>query len=149
MPEPSVYNVEDIMDKTLFAKAKVPIYDNVPPAQKKLVGYALPGNPVGVVYSYLAADPTRGRNNLWWMFYPASNYSHNYYAEQIGGYYDVSQLKAQGVLSIEEQIQKEEEENLPWYEKLITKYGPWILGAGIAAAAVKGILSRPKTPSNV
>lgn len=149
MPDVELYNVDDVVDKTLYAKSRVPVYDNVPPQQRNLVGYVEPGNPVGVVYSYLAADPTRQRQNLWWMFYPASNYSNYYYAEQVGGYYDVEALRQQGVISIEEKQQKEDLENLPWYEQLLVKYGKPILIGGVVAllagSAIKGYFSRPKS----
>jgi hypothetical protein len=147
MADPQVYNSEQILEKTLFAQQKVPVYDDPPDYGGKIIGYVLPGNPVGIVYSYLAADPTKGRQNLWWMFYPASNYGNYYYAEQVGGYYDVEALRAQGVISTEEQAAKEEEANLPWYEQLLTKYGkPLVvaaLTAGVVMAAVKGYFSRP------
>lgn len=146
MPDASVYSADDIIEKTLYAKQRVPVYDSAPPyyvGAHTPIAYVEPGQPVGVVWSYLAADPTRGRNNLWWAFYPASNYSGYYYTEQVGGYYDVSTLQAQGVLTIEQKQQAEDDKNKPWYQLLIEKYGPYVLVTALAAAALKGFLSRP------
>lgn len=152
MPDVSLYKADDVIDKTLFAQEKIPVYDNVPPQPQKLLGYVEPGNPVGIVYSYLEADPSRGRANLWWMFYPTDGSEfNNYYAEQVGGYYDVEALRQQGVISEEEARQKEEEANKPWYEQLLDNYGkPLVIGiliTAVAAAAVKGFFSRPKQTS--
>lgn len=150
MPE-TIYNSDDIIEKTLFAAQRVPVYDNAPPYRSaNPIGYVEPGNPVGIVYSYLQADPTRQRANLWWMFYPSSQtFGKNYYAEQVPGYYDVSKLREQGVISLEEQKEQEETANLPWYEQLIVKYGKPILIGGVATmlavAAIKGYFSRPKS----
>jgi hypothetical protein len=148
MPDASTYSADDVVDKTLYASQKVPVFAAPPPYDGSTVpiAYVDPGQPVGIVYSYDNPDPTRGRNNLWWMFYPASNYSDYYYAEQVGGYYDVSTLRAQGVLSLTEKQQAADDANKPWYERLLTKYGPWVLGTVVVAAAVKGVLSRPPRP---
>jgi hypothetical protein len=151
MPDASNYSADDILDKTLYASQRIPVYTAAPPytGSETPIGYVEAGQPVGIVYSYLNADPTRGRGNLWWMFYPASNYSDYYYTEQVGGYYDVSSLRAQGVLSLTEKQAAADNANKPWYEQLISKYGPWILGTIVIAAAVKGFLSRPRAPKPV
>lgn len=147
MPDASTYSADDVLDKTLYASKRIPVYRAAPPVPAGMstapVAYVEPGQPVGIVYSYLDPDPLNGRPNLWWMFYPASNYSDYYFTEQVGGYYDVSSLRAQGVLSLVEKQQAADDANKPWYQLLIEKYGPYVLVTAIAAAALKGYLSRP------
>lgn len=140
-----VYNAANIVDKTLIAKKNVPVYE-YPGDSKKPVGYIAAGDPVGVVYSYLPADPLDDRKTLWWMFHPATNYSKYFYAPHYEGLYDVNALKQQGVLSTEEELEEKELADLPWYERLIRKYGTQLaIGAGVVllgSSAIKGYFSQ-------
>lgn len=143
---PDLYSAAQVIDKTLIARTRVPVYNRVPDNTRaqtaQEIGHAVTGSPVGRVFSYIEADPTRGRLNLWWIFWPVSNYDSYYYAEHKAGYYDVSALRQQGAISVKEEFEKQQNQNLPWYEKMIKEYGIWVVGAILGAAAIRGILSR-------
>jgi hypothetical protein len=131
-----IYDAGAIIDKTLIAKQRVPVYRE-PKDHFKPFGAVEPGNSVGVVYSYLEPNPSQDRSRLWWMFWDGRY--NQYYAPHDPNYYSVSALKQQGVLSEQDKL----DAALPWYEQLIKKYGPWVLGAGLLYAGVRGYLSRP------
>ena len=154
MPLPGeIYNVSDIIGKTLYTKQAVNVYSTVPPYNGSkpmsdfLLGTIPAGKPAGVVYSYLNADPANRRASLWWMFEPASNYSRTYFIEHQAGIFDVKALREQGVIStlekIEEEKKKEEDANAPWYTKLAGQALPWIAAIVLGGIAIKAILSRP------
>lgn len=136
-----IYNAGDVVDKTLMAATRVPVY-KFPGDSQKPYGYVSAGQPVGIVYSYLEPNPAQDRTTLWWVF--SGMYDQRYYAPHKGGLYDVSALRQQGVVSVEEKIEDKELANLPWYEQLVRKYGPWIIGAALAGTALRGYLSRPR-----
>lgn len=138
-----VYNAGDLINKTLIAHRDVPVY--IFPGESEVpIGIVKAGNPVGIVYSYLSPSPTQDRTRLWWQFSPASNYDRYYYAPHEQGYYDVSAIRQQGVLTLEEKQEEEELANLPWYERLIRKYGGWVVLAVLGSAAIRGYFSRPR-----
>jgi hypothetical protein len=136
-----IYDVSQLVGKTLFAKLDVPIYDAVPdvygwPAQK---GTIRAGAPVGVVYGWVDADPTENRPTLWWMF---ENGGQFYYAPHARGYYDLTTLRDQGVLTDEELQALEEEKNKEWWEKALGMILPAAVITVLGAAAIRGYLSR-------
>lgn len=135
------FNAGDIIRKTLVAKRDIPVYA-YPGENREPIGKVKAGSPVGVVFSYFAADPFDNRSTLWWGFEPASNYGKYFYAPHKEGFYDIKVLQEQGVLSLEEKQQAEEEANMSWYEKLIKNYGPAVVLTILGAAAIKGYFSR-------
>lgn len=143
---PDLYSAAQVIDKTLMAKVRVPIFNRVPDNTHTQVpqeiGFASPGSPVGRVFSYIEADPTRGRQNLWWVFWPVSNFEGYYYAEHKPGNYDVSALRQQGAISVKEEFEKKDDADKPWYEKFIKQYGPWVVGLAVGTAVIRGLLSR-------
>jgi hypothetical protein len=151
MADVVLYNADDIIDKTLYALARVPIFDlpfeKVNGQLQQPVGYVEPGNMVGVVYSYVLPDPTRDRQHLYWEFYRTDGTV--YWTPQYAGLYDDAFLKGQGVQTEEEKAAAAADANLPWYEQLLTKYGkPLVIGlliTSVVTAGVKGYLSRPKS----
>ena len=143
----TLYSAGDILDKTLVAKRKLAIYNGVPDASyiPVIVGDIEGGKVVGRVYSYIAADPYKGRAELWWMFWPSTDGGKYYYAPHVEGDFDLRLLEQQGVLSEEEKKKAEEEKNKPWYEKIMDR-ALWIIPVAIiGAAAVRGLFTRQKT----
>jgi|GEM_PF-4516153 len=108
------YSAADIIDKTLFARTRVPIkrqpWDNSP-----IVDYAEPGQKIGVVYTYLGIRS--GRSVLYWGFIDDNNIM--YYTEHRDGYYDLSNLRRQGVLTIDEKEREKERANLSMPERVV------------------------------
>lgn len=140
-----LYNAADIIDKTLIATKKIPVYKNAVDGAE-VAGYVNAGQPVGVVYAWLAANPGMNRSGLWWAFWPVNGMY--YYAPHIEGNFSVSALKQQGVISTEEKIKQaqeaENEANKTWYDKIISKYW-WIPIAGIAIMQVPGIIKASRS----
>ncbi len=142
-----LYSAGDVLDKTLYALTTVPVYDGVPDGtyKPKQIAHVNSGQPVGVVYSWIDADPTKNRNNIWWMFYAdqglgISDTNKYYYAENVKGYYDANALQAQGVLTVEQQIQQQQEQDKPWYLQLTDKLVPTIAAVVIGAVAITAVV---------
>lgn len=135
-----VYDIEDIIGKTLYPRYTVDVYNNTPSNGGKKIGSVKSGNPAGVVYSWVTDKNTKA---LWWQFSDGKTF---YYIEHAVGRFDVKSLKQQGVLTteqkIEEQKKKEEEDSKPWYQSLgeglnsTAKTGLWILGGAIVISSL-------------
>jgi hypothetical protein len=140
------YDLGDLINKTIIAASAVPIYvhanDHASPS-----GSIPKGQPVGVLYSWLNPDPTYDRAELWFMFWP-DNMDQPYYSKWGPGLYNIASLQAQGVMSDAEKKAAADLANKPWYEQLIIKYGPWVLGTVVVGAVIKGYFSRPKSSGN-
>lgn len=143
-----LYSAADVLEKTLIANKDLPVYDGYPtktfsPSQ---IGIVKKGFPAGIVYSWIDADPTRNRSTLYWMFYPVGVGGANYFMPHHKDDFDVSALRQQGVISVKEQEEekkkKEEDANKEWYEKVMDRVVPIGAGVVIAAAVIKGLLSR-------
>jgi hypothetical protein len=141
----TLYDPAKILEKTLVAARDMKVYLHPPDKYNKgeELGIVKKGDPVGIVYSWLAPDPIKNRSVLWWMFYPASAYSKYYYAPHDEDDFDLSALRQQGVISVGEQIEedkkKEEEENKEWYEKLFDKALPAVIGVVLGIAAIRAL----------
>jgi hypothetical protein len=138
------YSADQIIGKTMYAAQKVPVKD-LPFDDSPAVAYVQPGNIIGIVYSWVGPKPEQGRSLLYWMYArPDGSF---FFTPHVESYYDLQKLKDQGIVSDQEIREKEEYENLPWYEQLLTKYGKPLVVAGLATAvviaAVKGYFSRP------
>jgi hypothetical protein len=121
------FNADEIIDKTLIAKVKIPIYriaeDNAP-----IVYTVEPGGSVGVVNSYLL--PKANRTNLFWQFLDSNG--RYYYTEHKPGIYDISALQQQGALTSAQQQAAAANAQLTTTDKifkLVQKY--LLIGAGV------------------
>lgn len=132
----TTFSAAQIVDKTLTAKRTVYVYRDATDVAKSY-GKVDPGNPVGVVLSWL--DPKAGRSKLWWVFRDGSG--GYYYTPHDNGIFDVADLKAQGAITVTDQREKEEFDDLPWYEQLIKKYGIYLLAVPVAVAVVPPLIS--------
>lgn len=140
-----VYSAVDIVGKTLIASKKVPVY-KFPSNKETPYGYVDIGQPVGVVYSWVDADPSLNRTGLWWSFAKDTGATSFYWTPHIPGNFSVDALKQQGVLTEEEKAKAEEEKNKAWWEKLTDKILPVIvtvvIGAAVINAVGRGVFSR-------
>jgi hypothetical protein len=105
----NTFSASDIVGKSLIAKKRVDIFDTVH-SNRKRIAFVRPGDSVGIVYSWLSRP-----DGLWWQFKSGSNY---YYAKHAEGLFDVSNLKTQGVLTLEEKKEQELFEELNYLEKM-------------------------------
>lgn len=146
MPIGDLYDIGQIIDKTLIAYREVPVYDSPPDTSHvpKKIATVLAGNPVGVVYSYLGIDPSKNRPVVWLQFAPDVAWGHWYYTPFDGSLFDLSAFQQQGVLSVVEQAAQDAEDNKEWYEKVLDKVLPIAVIAILGSAAIRGYLSRGK-----
>lgn len=136
-----IYSASDIIGQTLYAKVNVPIYAGADDTAIK-IGEVKAGNPIGVVYTYLNVNPAMHRSDVWWAFISGDGMW--YYTPHVAGRFDLSAVKANGILSIDEKAkaaaEAEKLANMPWYERLITKsIAPIVIGAALIFVAPKVI----------
>jgi len=141
----ATYSAAEIVGKGLTAKKAVNMYTTANDTAKP-VGVFQPKTYIGVVYSWLAPDPSKGRAHLYWQFINSKNLT--YYVRHDSTAFDVGNLKAQGTKSEDEKTKeaaeaaaKEKKGAIAFY---IEKYAPWAVGTVLAAIAIKETLrSKP------
>lgn len=111
------YSAQDIVGKTLYAVRRIPVR-RLPADDAPIVTYIVPGQPVGVVYSFL--EPRAGRSTLYWQFKDSNG---PYYTPHQENFYDLDQLRAQGVLTLEEKKEAEK----PYVEQFGNKIANGLL----------------------
>lgn len=134
-----IYSAADIVDKTLVAAINLPYYDGVPSGtyMPRQLGTFPAGSVVGKVYSYIDADPTQNRPQLWWMFYPGNLSDNYYYMPHDAGFFDKNALAQQGVLTEEQKNQAP----ATWYEKVLQQVLPVVVITILGAAMIRGYYS--------
>jgi hypothetical protein len=148
----TVFNAGDLMGKTLIARKRLTAYNS---SLTEPIGYIAAGQPAGVVYSYLEPKPGV-RDKLFWVFEVNGFF---YYIPHERGAFDVSVIKQQGVLTLEEKLQKElerqDQESRGWLSQLLglpsastvgaaTSKILWSVGILAAVAYVGGIYVKKK-----
>lgn len=143
----TTFSAGDIIGHTLIAATTVPLY-NDPTDDATPVGTVTSGNPVGVVTSWLDANPAEGRNELWWQFQNNSfmtglgDSQGNYYVPHKEGYFNVQALIDSGVLTVAQATALKNASNTSTLETLVQKYLPWVLGAVIAVGIGKAVINK-------
>ncbi len=128
------FNAGDVVGKTLTAVMPVPI-KRLPGDAAPVVYTVPPGQPVGVVHSYISVGEA-GNKKINWMLKDASG--RNYYAEHLEGRYSTKGLKDQGLLTTKEKTEAEAQKDEPitkFIERNITKIAI-IAGAAIVFKSV-------------
>lgn len=119
-------SASQIIGKQLLAKKKVAIY-RLPDDSQKPVFYVEPGNPIGIVYSYLKLDPTKNRKFLYWQFMDSNGKP--YYTRHAENLIDLKSLKDQGVKSVKQETQENQQKDFGYYFK---EYGkPVLIGIAV------------------
>lgn len=132
------FNAGDIIDHTLIAAMKVPIY-STPKDNASPTGYINQGNPIGIVYSYLEPNPAAGRSVLWWQFQGSNG---SYFVPHNPDYFDTQALIDAGVLSVAQATALKNGTAPGTVEKLLDKYIPWIIGGLVAVGVGKAIINK-------
>lgn len=111
----TVFNAADLIGKTLIAKKKLTAYNS----SGDPVGYVAAGQPAGVVYSYLEPKPGV-REKFMWAFEVNGFF---YYIPHERGAFDVGVIKQQGVLTLEEKLKREleqqDQDSRGWFAQLL------------------------------
>lgn len=108
------FSAADIIGKTLFAKKDTPIFATPTEMGQPLL-IIKKGQPIGVVYSYLA--PNANRAKLYWVFESKTSKKPYYVAHNVGNF-DIKALYDQGVKTTKEKQQEEEDKNKTTAEKI-------------------------------
>ena len=138
-PKNPVYSADQIVGKTLIAKAKVTLY-NLPYDDAAPIGSVQPGQTVGIVVSWLDADPSSGRSRLYWQFVDSSG--NFFYAPHYTGEFDVQSLVDQGALTAGQITQAAADAHKSVFQQEIEKYAPWLIGSVLGIAVLSVILKR-------
>lgn len=125
-----IYSADQVIGKTLFAVANVPI-KRQPSAAAPVVYTAAPGSSVGRVYSWVMDGPT-----LYWQFLDANGKP--YYAKHQTGIFSVDALQQQGAMTLEQIKQAADEQNKSWWESLFGGIGSGAKGIVTVGALVVG-----------
>jgi hypothetical protein len=130
------YSAADIVGKTLFARTQVPYrygaYDD-----SQIVGYFQPGQKIGVVDTWVGIK--EGRSFLNWSFIGPTGTP--YYVEHRGSYFDLDSLRAQGVLTQEEQAQAAADANMGPIERAAKAITGAVTGGVLIYAIVSAFKS--------
>jgi hypothetical protein len=127
-----LYNANDILDKTLYAKKSVNVY-SAPNNLLTPLYVVNPGNIVGVVYSWVKKNDI-----VYWHLYDNTFVTHD--SEK----FSLEKLQEQGAQSTEEKLEAEAEANMPWYEKLTKTATKTLITIAIIGAAAAIITKRNK-----
>jgi hypothetical protein len=127
-----LYNANDILDKTLYAKKSVNVY-SAPNNLLTPLYVVSPGNIVGVVYSWVKKNDI-----VYWHLYDNTFVTHD------SDKFSLEKLQEQGAQSTEEKLEAEAEANMPWYEKLTKTATKTLITIAIIGAAAAIITKRNK-----
>jgi hypothetical protein len=106
----ATFSAAEIVGKTLIAKSQVNVY-SLPDVNKQYkIAVVKKGAYVGTVYSWIQKP-----GGLFWQFQSGNSF---YYVKHFTGAFDVTKLKKQGTLTVEEQTSQEEFEKLNQIQKL-------------------------------
>jgi hypothetical protein len=130
----STFPANQIVGKSLIAKRTVSAFD-LPTYDKnaRKIGDIKPGQSAGVVFSFVGGQSGRP---LHWEF--IGNNKKTYYIEHAPGLFDVKSLQQQGVLTTQQQQEKQEAANETLTDKIFkgvsstTKYV--LIGGGVLTA---------------
>lgn len=137
------YEIGQLLDKTIIAARKVNVY-RYAVAGAQPVGYVQAGQPIGVLFSYLAPDFSKGRDRYWLQFYPADDDGYYYVVPYNDGDYDWSNIQQQGAITLldqqNQQNQQDIDDQTPWYEKLFNWGSSDVVKPIVNGALVLGAL---------
>lgn len=136
-----LYSAADLINKTLIAKQPIAI-KRLPLDSAPTVFTVMSGQPVGKVYSWLAAGT--GRQSLYWMFMDVNN--RPYYAAHTPESYSLSAIKEQGVVSVKEAAEAEaaKAETTGDFLKKYAKTALYVIAAAVVLRSVLPELIKAK-----
>jgi hypothetical protein len=127
------YSANQIIGKTLIAARPVQIKRTATDSAPAVFTVSA-GNPVGVVFSYVA--PGAGRSSIYWMF--NDQYGRAYYAKHETGAFSLSALKNQGAITVKEETELEKAASITTADffKKYAKTALWVIAGVLVARAV-------------
>lgn len=130
----AVFQAGALVGKTLIAERKVIVINS----SGNPVGYVNQGQPVGVVYSWLDIKPGV-RPVLWWQFELNGGF---YYVAHQQNLFNVSAIKKQGVLTLDEiykkELEKADNESRGWLSKMLGLPSQSSVASGLSNVLVTG-----------
>lgn len=128
------FNAGDLIGKTFIARRDITIIN----ASGNPIGYVKAGQPVGVVDSWLPIKPGT-RSVLWWAFNLNGFF---YYVAHAQGLFDISTIKKQGVLSLDEiykkELEKADAESRGWLSKMLGLPSSGSVASGLGNVLLTG-----------
>lgn len=106
----ATFSAAEIVGKTLIAKKQINVYSLPDDDKQYKIAVVKKGAYVGTVYSWIQKP-----GGLWWQFQSGNKF---YYVKHFTGAFDVTKLKKQGALTVEEQTATEEFNKLNELQKL-------------------------------
>jgi hypothetical protein len=100
----ALYSIAQFIGKDVVTAKKVPWFEHMRDDESKASGY-LPKGTILRVGSYLAANPTQGRENTWFEFYDPQDNLRSFYIPIIKGYFDTSFFEEQQIFNVKKQAQ--------------------------------------------
>jgi hypothetical protein len=99
-----LFPASQLLDKTLIARVSVPVYSGSDLGGSPIATVSA-GNPIGTIYSYVGGTPGSA---FYWMFLRPNGTA--YYVKHQNNIFNVSLLQQQGVLSVEQEIEQQQEQ---------------------------------------
>lgn len=143
-PNDPTFSADQIINHTLIAKAKVITYD-LPYDVSNVVAIYQPGETVGIVSSYLQANPAIGRSQFWWQL--VDTWGNNTYVPHFAGEFDVQALLDSGAMTTGQATQAAADANKSDLQKFLDNIGsyvPWLIGGVLAVALIGTVLKNEK-----
>lgn len=107
-----LFPASQLLDKTLIARVPVLVYSGSSLGDNPIATVAT-GNPIGTIYSYIGGS---GGSPLYWMFLRPDGSA--YYVRHQNNLFNVSLLQQQGVLSVEQEIEQQQEQQEQFFPGL-------------------------------
>lgn len=133
-----LYDMADIIDKTLVAQQQLNVYDS---PDGNIIGTVEPGEPAGVVYSWV----TGAGGTIWFMF--ESNDSNmvnelgSYYIPNLPNSFSIDALQQQGVISTHQKVIDQQKANQSTFDK-IANLVKWVGIAFIIGTVGKSLVDK-------
>lgn len=99
-----LFPASQLLDRTLIARVPVQVYSGSSLGVNPIATVNA-GNPIGVIYSYVGGQPG---SDLYWMFLRPDGSA--YYVRHQSNIFNVSLLQQQGVLSVEQEIEQQQQQ---------------------------------------
>lgn len=122
----NTYSVEQLVNSTLWAKSKTPIYNSA----LKVIRYVKSGQYIGVVDSWIV------RNNIVYLVLFSKD-KKTYLVKPADRTIDEDKIRAQGVKNVEQQAKDKKNANENNVERFVRKYGLPIAAMFAAALLLK------------
>lgn len=122
----SVFRLKDLQGKTLYAAKQLPVYNSYLSAKPSST---IEKNEVAGIVQGFVQKGYKGAKQNYFLIGPNTALIKAIPYDQSS--FSANKLQDQGVKTYNEMVKDQESEDKPWYAKIISNIGPWVIG-GIA-----------------